>query len=396
MTGMVAAALHLLEPEAPGAAWAPFAGVRPLAELRAGVWKVRERWEAALDLDTTAIMGAHVAGFHEGMEPTVTAVTAVRGPAVVARSDFAPAGEAVVLGPGTRHLTHAGRSVAWVIPAGATWEGPSEQGEALAIDGLPLRGTFDLLTALERFLPADTLGFAAGTSDPVPAGSIVLGDAALVFCRGALVEPGVVFDTRGGAIVLEAGCEVRHGSRLEGPLYAGEKSRLLGGHLRASVFGPRSSVKGEVSNTLFLGYANKSHDGFVGHSVLGHWVNLGAMTTTSNLKNTYGEVALDVAGTRLASGRQFLGSLIGDHAKTAIGTLLPTGTVVGAGANVFGSANAPKYVPPMAWGSEGTERMTEDGFLKVAERVMPRREVAFTPERRASLVATYRRLLSGP
>ncbi len=122
----------------------------------------------------------------------------------------------------------------------------------------------------------------------------------------------------------------------------------------------------------------------MGHSVLGHWVNLGAMTTTSNLKNTYGEVALDVAGTRLASGRQFLGSLIGDHAKTAIGTLLPTGTVVGAGANVFGSANAPKYVPPMAWGSEGAERMTEDGFLKVAERVMPRRDVAFTPERRAS------------
>ena len=81
MTGMVAAALHLLEPEAPGATWAPFAGVRPIAELRAGVWKVRERWEAALDLDTSAIMGAHVAGFHEGMEPTVTAVAAVRGPA---------------------------------------------------------------------------------------------------------------------------------------------------------------------------------------------------------------------------------------------------------------------------------------------------------------------------
>jgi UDP-N-acetylglucosamine diphosphorylase/glucosamine-1-phosphate N-acetyltransferase len=387
-----APALYLLEPADPGIAWAPFAGVRPLAELRAGVWKVRERWEAALDLETAAILGMHVEGFHEGMEPPVHARREVRGPAVVASAAFAPTGAPVVLGLNTRRLVHEGKTVAWVVPADSTWQGPTDEGEALPVDGLPLRGVFDLLTALERFLAADCLGFAAGERDPVPAGSIVLGDPELVFCRGAVVEPGVVFDTRGGAVVLEAGVEARHGSRLEGPLYAGEKSRLLGGHLRASAFGPRSSIKGEVSNTLVLGYANKSHDGFVGHSVLGHWVNLGAMTTTSNLKNTYGEVSLEVAGQRIATGRQFLGSLIGDHAKTAIGTLLPTGTVIGAGANVFGAPNAPKYVPPLAWGSDGRERVTEAGFLKVAERVLPRREVAFTAERRASLAATYRRL----
>jgi UDP-N-acetylglucosamine diphosphorylase/glucosamine-1-phosphate N-acetyltransferase len=248
------------------------------------------------------------------------------------------------------------------------------------------------MAALDRFLAADCLGFAAGEVDPVPAGSTVLGDPALVLCRHASVEPGVLFDTRGGAIVLEAGAEVRHGVRLEGPLYVGERSRILGGHSRMSVFGPRSNVNGEVSNTIFLGYANKAHDGFVGHSILGHWVNLGAGTTTSNLKNTYGEISLEVAGQRIATGRQFLGSLIGDHAKTAIGTLLPTGTIVGAGANVFGAAQAPKYIPPMAWGNEGIERVTEDGFLKVAERVMPRRDVPVTPERRASLSAMYRRL----
>jgi hypothetical protein len=151
-------------------------------------------------------------------------------------------------------------------------------------------------------------------------------------------------------------------------------------------------VRGEVTTSVFLGFSNKAHDGFVGHSVIGHWVNLGALTTTSNLKNTYGEVALEVSGTRLPTGRQFLGSLIGDHAKTAIGTMLATGTVIGAGANVFGEVRPPRYVPPFAWGAGGPERLTEDGFLKLAERVMPRREVAFTPERRASLAATYRRL----
>jgi UDP-N-acetylglucosamine diphosphorylase/glucosamine-1-phosphate N-acetyltransferase len=226
----------------------------------------------------------------------------------------------------------------------------------------------------------------------VPAGSTVIGDPGLIMCRGAAVEPGVVFDTRGGAVVLEAGAEVRHGARLEGPLYVGERSRILGGHSRLSAFGPRSNVNGEVSNTVILGYANKAHDGFLGHSLLGQWVNLGAGTTTSNLKNTYGEVSLEVAGHRIATGRQFLGSLIGDHAKTAIGTLLPTGAVVGAGANVFGPVRAPKYVPPMAWGSDSAERVTEAGFLKVAERVMPRRDVALSPERRASLSATYHRL----
>ncbi len=312
---------------------------------------------------------------------------------MIARSTFAPAGSPVSLSSGTRRLTAGQQTVVGVVPEGARWTGPSDSGHGQLIDGLLLRGTWDLLGALERYLATDCLGFGAAPADPVPAASLVLGDPSLVLCRGAQVEPGVVFDTRHGAIVLEAGVEVRHGARLEGPLYAGEKTRLLGGHLRASAFGPRVVVHGEVSSSLFLGFVNKSHDGFVGHSVLGHWVNLGAGTTTSNLKNTYGEVSLEIAGRRLPTGRQFLGTLLGDHAKTAIGTLLPTGTVVGAGANVFGPPNAPKYIPPMAWGSDGRERMTEEGFLRVAERVMPRREVAFTPERRASLSQTYRRLL---
>jgi UDP-N-acetylglucosamine diphosphorylase/glucosamine-1-phosphate N-acetyltransferase len=363
-----------------------------VAELRAGIWKIRERWEAALDRETRAILGRHVAGFHELDEPAVHAALEIAGPVVVAAAWFAPTGAPIVLAPDTRRLTYQGQTVAWVLPAGARWSGPADQGPALEVDGLLLGGCHDLVTALERFLPADCLGFAAGPVDPVPAGSIVLGDPALVLCRGALVEPGVVFDTRGGGIVLEADVEVRHGSRLEGPLYAGEKSRLLGGHLRASVFGPRCSVKGEVSNSLFLGYANKSHDGFVGHSVLGHWVNLGALTTTSNLKNTYGEVQLTIDGGRVDTGRQLLGSLVGDHAKTAIGTMLATGTVIGAGANVFGATTPPREVPPMAWGVAGAERMTEEGFLKVAGRVLPRREVPWTEARRAALQATYRRV----
>jgi UDP-N-acetylglucosamine diphosphorylase/glucosamine-1-phosphate N-acetyltransferase len=384
--------LVLLDPTAPGAAWAPFAGVRPLSELRAGVWKIRERWEAALDLETTAVVAAHAAGFYEGFEPPCSAAPPASGSLIAAASTFAPTGAPITLAPGIRRLTHGGDTVAWVVDDAATWSGPSAEGAAQEIDGLPLRGAFDLIAALDRFLGPDCLGFSAGPTDPVPAGSIVLGDPGLVFSRGALVEPGVVFDTRQGAVVLEPGAEIRHGARLEGPLYVGERSRILGGHARISVFGPRCNVNGEVTNTVVLGYANKSHDGFLGHSVLGHWVNLGAGTTTSNLKNTYGTIGLEVAGERIPTGRQFLGSLIGDHAKTAIGTLLSTGSVIGAGANVFGTIQPPRFLPPFAWGAGGQERLTESGFLKVAERVMPRREVPFTAERRASLQAMYRRL----
>jgi hypothetical protein len=147
-------------------------------------------------------------------------------------------------------------------------------------------------------------------------------------------------------------------------------------------------VRGEIAATVFLGYGNKAHDGFVGHSVVGHWVNLGAGTTTSNLKNTYGPVRLDVDGARIETGRSNLGTLFGDHAKTAIGTMLATGTVIGAGANVFGRPTPPKYVPPFAWGCEG-ERVSEAGFLAVARRVLTRRDVGWSDAREESLRRTY-------
>src|SRR5205807_10137751 len=130
------------------------------------------------------------------------------------------------------------------------------------------------------------------------------------------------------------------------------------------------------------------HDGFVGHSVIGRWATLGAGTITSNLKNTYGRVRLEVAGTPLETGLQFLGSLIGDHAKTAIGTLLGTGTVVGTGASVFDAVRPPKYVPPFAWGTTGGTRMSRDGFLSIAERVLPRRDAQEDDALRAVLERT--------
>ena len=381
-------ALYLLDPE-PGPAWVPFAGIRPIAELRAGAYLVRERWENFVGTEATAIFSLpHLAGFPEAGVPPVEARRAVNGPAIIGSSTFAPRGLAGPLPEAAARLVHDGITVGWAVPAGSSWSGPVANAQALTVDGLLLHGVHDLVTALLQLLREDTLTLL-GDSDPVPKGAIVLGDPAWISVHEAAVEPGVVFDTRNGPVVLESGVEVRSGTRLEGPLWVGSNTRLVGGPIRHSAIGPWCVVHGELSTTTFLGYANKSHYGFVGHSVLGRWVNLGAGTTTSNLKSTYGDVRLEVAGTRMETGHQFLGSLFGDHAKTAIGMMFDAGSIIGAGASVFDDVRAPKYVAPFAWGGSSSERMAQQKFLDIVERVFPRRHVEVSDSTRAYLRRAY-------
>ena len=320
--------------------------------------------------------------------PPVMPRRAVPGPAVIGSSTFAPQGVAPELPPAPVRLVSKGITVGWGVPPGGTWEGPQPQAQAIEVPGVVLHGTFDLIPALARLLPED-LREMLGDSDPVPAGSTVVGDPAALALHEAHVEPGVVFDVSRGPVVVESGVEIRAGARLEGPLWIGANTRVLGGQLRGSAIGPHCNVHGEMASSVFLGYANKSHDGFMGHSVVGRWVNVGAGTITSNLKNTYGPVRLEIADARVDTAQQFLGTLFGDHAKTAIGTLLGTGTVVGAGANVFDAVRAPKYVAPFAWGGGSRERMTRDGFLRIVERVLPRRDVEVTDELRTVLGRIY-------
>lgn len=381
-------ALFLLDPE-PSAAWAPFAGCRPLTELRAGAHLIRERWETFVGVETTEIFAVpHLTGFPEASVPAVSAFHPVTGPAVIGSSTFAPRGLAPDLPTTPFRLTCQGITVGWGVATGATWSGPQAFAPAIEVPGAVLRGVYDLLPTLERLLGED-LAHLSGERDAIPRGSTVIGDPGGVVLHGASVEPGVVFDTTLGPVVLESGVDVKAGTRLEGPLWVGANTRLLGGPIRCSTIGPRCVVRGEMTACVLLGYANKAHDGFVGHSVIGRWVNLGAGTITSNLKNTYGPVRLDVAGTTIETGLQNLGSLIGDHAKTAIGTQLGTGTVVGAGANVFDAVRPPRYVPPFAWGGSGDARMTKEGFLRIAERVLPRRDVAVDEATRSALGRIY-------
>jgi len=385
--------LYMLEPEL-SPAWFPFGDCRPISELRTGVWLIRERWEAVAGGEAQAIFGpAHLHSFVEDSVPPVKPLETVSGPAIIGRSDFAPVGEAPELTKHGSRLTNDGETVGWWVPAGSAWDGQDVDLPEIEVEGVLLHGAYDLLTAMEHLLAPDTVDFTHESGDELPPGSMVVGDPSDVVVLGGFVEPGVTFDVRRGVVVIEQNAYVKGGTRFEGPVYVGPGSEILGGSIHATTIGPRCKVRGEVSDSAFLGYGNKGHDGFLGHSVIGRWVNLGAGTTTSNLKNTYGAIRLKVGDVDVDTSRQFLGTLFGDHAKTAIGTMLSTGAVVGTGANVFDFPTAPKYVPPFAWGQTGT-LMQKEGFLKIASRVLPRRQVEMTDDVRTMLETIYDRIVN--
>jgi UDP-N-acetylglucosamine diphosphorylase/glucosamine-1-phosphate N-acetyltransferase len=380
---------YLFDDPAQHDAFLPFVLSRPLGELRYGAFLLRERWAAALG---GAIAGhlaaAHLADF---MEPGAPPVVDRPGEPHVARyvflSTFAPAPGAAfpAASEAVRFVDAAGALVGLALPRRV------EAWPAVTLPGKRLAGAWDLVGDLPAVLAGDLAALLAEHGEAaIPRGVTVLGDPALVAVGDAAVEPQVVFDVRKGPIVLAPGVEVRAFTRLAGPLAVARDTRLVGGQISGSAIGPQCIVHGEVSNSVFLGYANKSHDGFLGHSVVGRWANLGAGTITSNLKNTYGPVRLTLHGVRHETGLTNLGTLFGDHVKTAIGTMLPTGCVVGVGANLFGSQRPPAEVAPFAWGLDRDGPCLEAGrFVEIAGRVLPRRGIVVDDAMRRYLAAVW-------
>jgi UDP-N-acetylglucosamine diphosphorylase/glucosamine-1-phosphate N-acetyltransferase len=159
----------------------------------------------------------------------------------------------------------------------------------------------------------------------------------------------------------------------------------------AAIYGPTSigpgcKIGGEVGETIIHGRSNKQHDGFVGHSYLGEWVNIGAGTTTSDLKNNYSTVRVPIAGQPVDSGEIFVGLFMGDHSKLGIGSVLNAGTSVGVCSNVYGSGYPPKYIPSFTWGgSSGFTEHRLEAALETARRAMARRGGALEAGSEATL-----------
>lgn len=391
----------VLYEDAAARALEPFALTRPTTELRAGAVLLRDRWAQHAYVAVTGRVGApHLASFDEpGTPPTVRGELAEG--TVIANARFAP-----TLGvplDDADVLTADGRVVAVRLrePLDAAVLGDGSvsleslvprSASTAEVPGWWIDRAWDLIRHLGSMLASDipVIGAPLALRDPATLDGVKIVGTHPVFIEdGAAVEPFVLLDAQQGPLLVRRGAHVQAFSRLVGPCSVGADSVVHGGRVAGSSIGEQCRVHGEVSVSLFFGQCNKAHDGFVGHSVFGRWANLGAGTTTSNLKNSYGSVQMWTPDGMTDTGMQFLGALIGDHAKLSIGTLLMTGSVVGAGANIFDPDARVTVVPPFSWGGGRNAVFALDKFLEVAERVHARRGLPLTDGLRQVLTAAH-------
>jgi UDP-N-acetylglucosamine diphosphorylase/glucosamine-1-phosphate N-acetyltransferase len=214
----------------------------------------------------------------------------------------------------------------------------------------------------------------------------------LVVHPSARLDPLVVADTTHGPVVIGREAVVTAFTRLEGPCYVGPRTQVHGAKLRAgTTLGPDCRIGGEVEASIVQGYSNKYHDGFLGHAYLGEWVNLGAGTQNSDLRNDYGPVRVQVNGRLVDTGRSKVGCFLGDHTKTGLGALLNTGTSAGVFCNLLPGGLLPRAVPSFTQVQQGalSENSDLQSLLRTAVEVMRRRGCALTEAHRRLYQAVY-------
>lgn len=377
----------------------PLTATRPMGELRIGILTVREKWERRLRASVSYITQEYLQEKYPirveaenlvvngGIIPTEALCRRIEqmdmneallsnGELVAARLDEAQF-EALIEDEEVRELQ--GQELEQSIPLqriNHLWELNKMNDQAIASD-------FQLLTAGLK-------------SNPVSETNRVLG-AHSVFLEAGVKMECCTLNALNGPIYIGQDAEIMEGSILRGPIAIGAGAILkMGTRIYGpTTIGPGCRAGGEISRSIMLANANKSHDGYLGDSILGEWCNLGADTNTSNLKNNYSEVKLwDYDAERFVStGLQFCGLIMGDHAKCGINTMFNTGTVVGVFANVFGAGYPRNFVPDFAWGGveSGYRTYRFSDACETAERVMERRNIAFNELDKAILYHIYDR-----
>jgi UDP-N-acetylglucosamine diphosphorylase/glucosamine-1-phosphate N-acetyltransferase len=387
--------------------WTPFALTRPVGEILFGALSLRGRIERATRLHADAYLGrADLVGFEEAGAPGVLPTDGAVGEGVrlILSTRYVPPidrANPLALSHDVREagvrLVAKGNPVGWLLPNGTptpsanvlAQPGSAVGGVALDLPGEVLSSPWDLVARNADQLRIDLPNlFGASPSageEALPwTGVHRIGEHGVTWEEGAQVDPAVLLDTRDGPVHLGAGVQVRSFTHLRGPAWIGSGTLLLGGTIEAVSVGGGCKLRGEVSESVIIGHTNKAHDGYLGHSLVGRWVNLGAFTTNSDLKNNYGQIRVAADGGEVDSGLLKVGVFLGDHVKTGIGTRLGAGTSIGAGSNLYGSGMAPKWVPPFAWW-DGTsiEAYRLEAFLSTAEKAMARRGVQLTDGQRA-------------
>ncbi len=393
---------------------APLVTTRAAFELRLGMMTVLEAAEAVF---RPSQVFAHC-------RPEVAGAVVARHPEVLLRTpeglgvlylnaryapEAGPAAERLLQaarpGEPARAFVHEGAVVGAWLPATPDPAAPFSPEEAFAglpqepLEGARLVGRlWDLVTRIGPTLEAEyahRVGERRVYERPdalVKRGALLVEPERIFIAAGAVVQPGAILNAETGPIYIDEGATVMEAAVLRGPLYLGKGSYArIGANLAACAFGPTCKVGGEVHDSILVGQTNKAHAGFMGHSYLGQWCNLGAGTITSNLRNDYQPVSLYNAalGAEESSGEQFLGLFMGDHSKAGITTMFNTGAVVGVCCNLYGSGFMPRYVPSFTWGcpEEGFQPHRLGKALQVAEAAMARRNQTLSPAERDLLTA---------
>ncbi len=368
----------------------PFTFYRPIAKIRVGIFTIDKKWQFHSSTPVHFFTNEYVqsAYLKPNQEDNYIWVNAAYLPTneLIRAINSLDAGEALI--KDKRCIAFRGRmndfsNQNWnPISIGFDLEQILYPWDIFKLNGAQILQDFELI--LQHF----------GPSQPInDKHTAVYGKDAIYIAPGVTIKAACL-DAENAPIFIGENAHIHAGAMIGSGHAIGEGAHInMGAKLKGdSTIGPYCKVGGEVSNSVFFGYSNKGHDGFVGNSVIAEWCNLGADTNTSNLKNNYGPVKVwnyakqELMDTQLT----FCGLLMGDHAKCGINTMFNTGTVVGVAANVFGSDFPDKFIPSFAWGgAHGWQTFDFNKCLDVAERVMQRRGKSLTEYDKIALQKTY-------
>lgn len=212
---------------------------------------------------------------------------------------------------------------------------------------------------------------------PLPRFTAVIDNKKLLIGQNTEIQPFVTLDARNGPIIIGDNTTIESGTYVKGPVSIGDNC-LISANTKMydnTTIGDVCKAGGEISHTIIHAFSNKRHDGFLGNAYLGEWINMGAGTTNSNLKNNYNTIQVQVDGETIDTGSQFVGLYMGDHCRTGIGTVFNTATFVGVGCNIFGEGFPPRYIEDFTWNGISEKEMYDfDKFATSVHRMMIRRE----------------------